>query len=224
MSTTTSTPEVVPEEQLMVLDGIRRGQYESIVETFGDRARPRKVYLDRRMTLWSPSARHELLADRLGDLVKIVANLFKISWESAGHITFRIAERDVGVEGDQTFYLGPDADQMRGPREIDLTTQPPPSLVIEVEVAHSAADAIVAWGRIGVREVWRFNVKRWTLVIGLRNDDGTYDPVSRSEILSPLETKEILEQMRLAEEVGSSTWFKRCARWARRVLLPRRGA
>ncbi len=65
--------------------------------------------------------------------------------------------RNGGVEGDKTFYFGEHARTMKGPKDIDLDVQPPPDLAIEVEVTHSADDAVIGWGRLGVPEVWRFD-------------------------------------------------------------------
>ena len=72
---------------------------------------------------------------------------------------FDAKNMDAGLEGDKTFYFGEHAVLMRGPVDIDLDVQPPPDLAIEVEVSHSADAALVAWGRLGVPEVWRFQPK-----------------------------------------------------------------
>src|SRR5947199_5995008 len=110
---------------------------------------------------------------------------------------------------------------MRGPHDIDLTTQPPPDLAIEVEVTHSADDAVAAWGRLGVPEVWRLDAHRWTLAFGLRRDDGTYAPAARSAAFPVLEPADVLAQLRLAEELGSSRWFAQLGGWVRDVLAQR---
>ena len=41
---------------------------------------------------------------------------------------------NAGLEGDRTFYLGDNAELMRGHQDIDLDVQPAPDLAIEVEV------------------------------------------------------------------------------------------
>ncbi len=112
---------------------------------------------------------------------------------------------------------------MRGRQNIDLTTQPPPDVAIEIEVTHPADDAIAAWGRLGVPEVWRLNDGHWTLQFGLRRDDGTYAPAPRSAALPVLEPADVLGQLRLAEEIGAARWHAQLNDWVRDVLLPRRG-
>jgi len=51
---------------------------------------------------------------------------------------------------------------------------------VEVEVTHRADDSVKVWGRLGVPEVWRYDVDRGTLTFGVRQGDGRYTPVPRS--------------------------------------------
>ncbi len=113
---------------------------------------------------------------------------------------------------------------MRGPREIDLTTQPPPDLAIEVEHTHPAKEAMIAWGRIGVHEIWRYDVKGRAASFWLRREDGTYGATDRSAVMPVLCPADVTEQLRLAETLGStSRWHAQLGDWVRQTLLPRLG-
>ncbi|MFO0951327.1 MAG: Uma2 family endonuclease [Isosphaeraceae bacterium] len=215
--------ELVPRtiDQSVVLRGVAWNQYEAVLAAFPEQAGLRITYLDGRLTLLSPSYRHDLFAEALADLVKAVAGELGIVWHQAGHATFRHQEAG-GVEGDKTFYFGPHADRMAGQTEIDLTTQPPPDLAVEVEVTHSADDAVAVWGRLGVTEVWRLDVNRWTLNFGTLQPDGSYRALPRSLHLDPLEPADVLSQLRRAEGLAGSRWVAQLRIWVRDVLLPRR--
>ncbi len=110
---------------------------------------------------------------------------------------------------------------MRGPKNIDLTNQPPPDLAIEVEVTHIADAAMKVWGRLGVPEIWRFEPDEWTFGFWLRQEDGTYVECPRGLAFPSLEAADVLSQMRLVEEMGSARWFRQLPRWVRDTLLPR---
>ena len=223
MSAATPAPPAVESEPCVVLHAIGWGQYEKILEALPEQAGLRIIYLDGRLTFLSPSYRHEFDAERCGLIVVAIANGLGIAWEQAGHTTYRQEAKRGGVEGDKTFYFGEDAEHMLGVDEIDLTTQPPPSLAIEVEATHPADDAVAVWWRLGVPEVWRLDEKRGALTFGVRRDDGTYAPSPRSAAFPFLEPDDVLAQLRLAAEVGSSRWFAQLDGWVRTVLLPRRG-
>ena len=174
-------PAVVAEpERSFVINGLRYEQYAAIADALTDRAGPRLVFFDGRLSFVSPSRHHEFDSECLCDLVKAVAIGCGIALAPARSSTYRHPDADAGAEGDGAFYLGENAGLMRGPKNIDLTTQPPPDLVIEVQYKHSADDAIGAWGRLRVPEVWWYDARRETLLFLHRRDDGTYTPVDRS--------------------------------------------
>jgi hypothetical protein len=142
-------------------------------------------------------------------------------WETAASATFRQPEKRVGVEGDETFYFGPHADIMKGPKDIDLDTQPPPDLTIEVEVSRSAGDAVIVWGRLGVREVWRFDPIAWECSFWGRHRNASYGRREMSVAFPTLTADDVLGQMRLIDELGMGEWYSGLGRWVRKVIVPR---
>jgi Uma2 family endonuclease len=222
-STTLTTPGTVEEEQRLVLSAVPWQQYEAVLRAFPEQAGLRITYISGRLTLLSPTRRHDWYENALGRLVEAVASGFGIEWEASGHSTYRREDVDAGVEGDKTYYFGANAETMRGPVEVDLSTQPPPDLAIEVEVTHRADDSVSVWGRLGVPEVWRLDVDRGTLAFGARQADGSYAPAPRSVAFPELEPNDVMTQLRLAGQLGSSRWVAQLDGWVRNVLLPRRG-
>jgi len=232
MATAVSTPdaakaqgtETAQGEQWIVLRGVGWDQYEAVLKAFPEQPNLRVTYVDRRLTLVSPiSRRHDWHEDCLGALIKAVALTLGIEWEVAVHSTFHREDLEVGVEGDQTFYFGDHAVMMRGPVNVDLTTQPPPDLAIEVELSHSSDDSVEVWRRLGVPEVWRLHVGRGTLVFLVREPDGSYRSADRSRALQVVEPADVLAQLELAKQLGSPGWMRQLDGWIRGTLLPRRG-
>ena len=130
---------------------------------------------------------HEQLAEFLGHLVMAVAAYLAIDCEPSGEATFRRRKKAAGLEGDRTFHFGANAERMRGLRNYDFDVDPPPDLAIEVEASHPADDAIAAWGRLGVPEVWRFDAATSTCTFWNRRDGESYEQVGRSMFLPMLE-------------------------------------
>jgi Uma2 family endonuclease len=223
MSATLTAPQIAEDEQRVVLHAISWRQYETVLQAFPEQAGLRVWYIDGRLTLLSPSHRHDRSEKALGLLVIALANACGIEWEPAGHTTYRMEGLGSGVEGDETFYFRANAERMRGAQDVDLTTQPPPDLAIEVEVTHPADDAIAVWGRIGVPEVWRLNTKRAALTFGLRQDDGSYAPSPRSAAFPELEPNDVLAQLPLAAQLGFARWYAQLDGWARGLIVARRG-
>ncbi len=216
-------PHRLVAEQRLDLGSVTFEQYETIGDALPECRGVKMIYLDGSLTFVTTSRRHDWLAECLGDIVKAVANGLQMEWEIAGRATFRREDQAVGIEGDQTFYFGDHAVSMRGGVNIDLAIQPPPDLAIEVEVTHSAGKAMLTWGRIGVPEVWRFDAESSVLRYWIRRPDGHYDLSDRSVSLPILQAEEVVTQLRLAENLGSSAWNRQLNDWVREGILPRLG-
>ena len=208
-------------EQCLTLDGVSWASYVSISDSLPERPGLRLIYCDGRLTFLTASRQRAWFAERLGDLVAAVANTFEIPWETAGSATFRLGDKNAGAEGDRTYYFGTHAERMLGPIDIDLNTQPPPDLAIEVEILHLADDALAVWGRLGVPEVWPFDPDEWSFGVWVRREDGTYSRAARGLFLPMLEEADVIAQMRLAAEVGSTRWFSQLADWGLDTLVPK---
>ena len=218
------SPELrVDDEPCFVIEGLRYEQYAAISEAMADRSNPRLIFLDGRLTLLSPSRSHDWGAECLCDIVKAVAIGCGLAFEPARTSTYRREDVDGGVEGDGAFYLGPNAAIMQGPKNIDLSTQPPPDIAIEVEVTHKAEAAISVWGRLGVPEVWHYDAPRHALNFFHRGDDGIYRPVEHSPGLPALTTADVIDQVRQADQLGYGVWYGQLADWVRDVIAPRLG-
>jgi Uma2 family endonuclease len=224
MSTTLAEPDLFPGEQGLVLAGIEWDQYVKINDALPDRRGVRMIYIDGSLTFLTPSFGHERYSDELDSIIKAVALGCGIDWEIAGQATFRLEAKQAGVEGDRTYFFGANAAIMGAQGEIDLTTQPPPDLAIEVEVTHPADQAIATYARIGVPEVWRYHARRRTLAFLVLGEDGSYRPAARSRNLPLLAPEDVLGQLRLAEGIRVfSRWYAQLTEWVRLTLLPRAG-
>jgi Uma2 family endonuclease len=221
MPVTFPSAPVEPGEEQVVLRRITWDAYERLNDEAGEGRNPRMIYCDGKLTIMVKSRKHDWYAERLGQMVVALASALRIPWEDGGQATFRRKDLDAGLEGDKTYYLAEHAKLMKGSRNIDLDTQPPPDLAIEVEVSHPADAALKAWGRLRVPEVWRFDPVEEQFGFNLRCEDGSYTVSPSSAAFPFLTTEDVLNQMRLAEELGAWDWHDQLGNWIRNVILPR---
>jgi Uma2 family endonuclease len=224
MSVTLASPPIAEtevSEQRFVMEGIRWDVYVTICDALEEHSGVRMIYNDGRLIFVGKSRLHEQLAEFLGHLVMAVAAYLEIDCEPSGEATFRLRKKAAGLEGDRTFHFGANAERMRGLRNYDFEVDPPPDLAIEVEASHPADDAIAAWGRLGVPEVWRFDAATSTCTFWNRRDGETYEQVVRSKFLPMLDPSDVVFQLRLVAELGSSNWYRQLEDWVRDVIRPR---
>lgn len=87
-----------------------------------------------------------------------------------------------GFELDSCFYIRNEA-LIRDKDRIDLETDPPPNLVIEIDIPSPSLDKNSIHARLGVPEVWRHDGRR-TAILRLGRTD--YVEVAESTVLPPL--------------------------------------
>jgi len=195
--------------------------YLTLLRLRGERATPRMVYLDGTVWLMSLSFPHERMKERFGWLLLVLIEEFDVPCIPAGSTTFRRRAKKGGVEGDQTYYLANEARiQGKGHKDnIDLSTDPPPDLAIEVVRSHGAAAAIEVYRRLRVPEVWICD--RAELVISVLQPNGRYASSPTSASFPFLSAAEVLDWVGRPHNVSDTEWTMELRRWARRTLKPR---
>ena len=66
---------------------------------------------------------------------------------------------DRGFESDESYYIQHAADVL-GKDEIDLLIDPPPDLLVEVDISRSLLRKFGIYSVLGVPEVWRYDGER----------------------------------------------------------------
>jgi Uma2 family endonuclease len=146
-------------EQRVLLSGVSWEIFEGLVRASPNRAAPRFTYDRGQLEIMSPSVEHERLKETTTLLVHVVAEELGIDVEALGSATFRRPEVGRGFEADSCFYIENVA-RVRGKLEIDLGVDPPPDLVIEIDITSSSLDKLAIFASFGVPEVWRYEDAR----------------------------------------------------------------
>lgn len=201
--------------QRIVLDGVSWATYEALLADHGDRSVPRFAYDRGVLEIVRPTATHEERADALAAIVGVVAEERGIPHRSVRSMTYRRATERRGFEADASFYIQT-LDRVRGKRQIDPESDPPPDLVIETDVTHSSLDKLDLYARLGVLEVWRDDAERIHILV-LRPDGEGYDDIAASAALP------ILTAARLTGWLGDESlvlgerhrWLKQIRDWVR---------
>ncbi len=130
--------------------------YERLVSDMSDRSSPRLTYDRGRLEIMSPTEEHEELNRSLAAVVEAVAEELEIDIRSLGSTTFRRQDLERGFEADSCFYVQ-SLSKLESTRKVDLELDPPPDLVIEIDISHSSMEKLALCREMGVPEVWR----RW---------------------------------------------------------------
>jgi Uma2 family endonuclease len=177
-----------PREERVLLHNISWQEYEQIGAILRDRPALRLTYDRGSLEIMTTSARHEQYKKVLGRMLETLAEEFGLRILPSGSATFKREDLERGLEPDECFWIQ-HAAQMRMGTEWDARSQPPPDLVIEVEVTRSAQGRMAIYASLGVPEVWRFSERG--LQVCLLQSHGSYEVVSRSPTFPEVPVEEI---------------------------------
>ncbi len=182
----------------------------------------RLTYYDGTLEIMSPEFRHEKGARRLGMLVNAVTSELRIPCTGAGSTTFRKGRpgtlKGLGKEPDECFYIQHEA-EVRDRETLDLSTDPPPDLWIEVDNRGSSRGRLPLYAALGVPEVWRYRPKNQRLWFG-QLVEGRYQPIERSVALPMLTPALVLEALNMSQGISESEWDRRVREWVRQRFAP----
>lgn len=96
----------------------------------------------------------------------------------------RNQDLNCGFESEVSYWIGQKAHQISAytsPKDIDLTRDPPPDLILQVEISRSYMDRLAIAAHLGLPEVWRWDGE--TLHIMLLGPERQYSESERSRAL-----------------------------------------
>ena len=162
-------------------------EYEHLLSQMGDFPGHRLSYDCGRLVVVGPLAEHEDYKDFIYSLVRLISLETDVALETRGTTTFKSKKLLKGAEPDTCFYVQ-SASQIIGKRRINLDTDPPPDVVVEIDLSSSSLYKFPIYAALGVPEIWRYDGER-TRFYKLTGE--TYE-VIQSSLAFPLLTAEDL--------------------------------
>lgn len=211
--------KIVPEGRV-TLRNVGWETYERLVQEDPDRSAPRFFYDRGELEILSPSFEHEQIARVVAALIEELLVEQEVDVVSAGSTTFNREDLLRGFEPDSCFYFPEKIPQVRGKRRLSLDAgDPPPDLVVEVDITSPSASRLHIYASLGVPEVWRHDGERLT-ILGLRRPDtgdAHYAEIPESALLAPVGVPAESLSRFVGEGLTSErpAWTRRVREWAR---------
>jgi Uma2 family endonuclease len=212
---TQQAPPVQVQNRL-VLHWVDWTDYTKFLEAVGHH-RVRLTYNRGTLEIMTVSGIHDWWKRRIGFLLPWLGALLNLKVQGYGHTTLRRRDVEQGLEPDEQFYIR-HAVQVYGPRNIDLTQDPPPDLAIEIDISRSSLDRMAIYASLRIPEVWRFDGE--ILRIYHLQVDGTYAERERSLSFPTLPIPDFAQFLRQTENLSESELIVPFQAWARQHALP----
>jgi Uma2 family endonuclease len=148
-------------EQRVVLRGLSWEAYLQILDALPQSRGSRLTYDDGVLEITVPLELHEFSGRLIERFVFALIELMGLKIKTMGSTTMNYPMLKKGAEPDNAYYIQ-NQPLVKG-RDVDFSQDPPPDLVVEVDITHTDIAKNQFYASLGVPEFWRFNGKVWRI-------------------------------------------------------------
>lgn len=202
--------------QKIVMTGVKFSDYERLVDdrTAAGRSGVKIAFSDGVMEIVVVSGTHERLKKVVALLIQGWIAETGGEYVAYGGMTHKRADIERGFEPDECFYVR-NWRAGAGVRNFDFANDPPPDLLVEIEVSRSAFERFPVYAAFHVPEVWRYDGTRLTPY--LLQTGGNHQEVTASAALPTLPLAELPRFLSMASDltVGCAEIDRQFRAWVR---------
>jgi Uma2 family endonuclease len=192
------TKKHIEVDSAILMTGATWKTYEALLEQYD--GLPQRINFDGGvLEVMTLSAEHEMYSRFLVKLMTVIELDRGISIAARGSSTLKQLRRQKGLEPDECFYIANES-KIRLKDRIDLSIDPPPDLVVEIDITHHVVDREAIYAAFGVREMWKFDGRN---VEAFKLSRGKWQRIETSlslPFLKPAELSPFLRRLKKQDE------------------------
>jgi Uma2 family endonuclease len=179
----------MPADSMIIQHGVSWNDYEDLLLAVGEAPGLHISFDEGTLQIMSPSSKDEhyaILLERLVDRVSIRHRLKVLFY---GSTTIKKRSEQKGAEPDACFYVQT-ADAVGTKEQIDFDIDPPPDVVVEIDIHHESISKLPIYAALGAPELWRYDGDSLTIYNLL---DGQY-VLTHASLALPILTGSVLSE------------------------------
>ena len=142
-------------ENRVSLHGISWKGYLQILDALPQTRAARLTYDDGVLEITVPLEIHEFSRCLIECFIRTLVELMGLRIKTMGSTTMNYPNLKKGAEPDNAYYIQ-NQPLVKG-RQVDFKQDPPPDLVVEVDITHTDSAKNKFYAKLGVPEFWRFD-------------------------------------------------------------------
>ncbi|OUL30126.1 hypothetical protein BV378_04515 [Nostoc sp. RF31YmG] len=203
-----------PAEQRTVLHNISWETFEALLKDTGEDRDSRFAYDGSTLEIMTPLFEHENPKIQFDRLIFALTEEIGKEIKSAGSTTLKRKLARKGIEPDNCYYIQNEP-RVRGKKSLNLETDPPPDLAIEIDITNSSINKFNIYAALAINELWRYdgqNLKFYQLQAGQYVE-------CKSSIAFPLiSVNEMSRFIQQSQSMGEVALLKSFRIWVREKL------
>ncbi|MEM9485135.1 MAG: Uma2 family endonuclease [Cyanobacteria bacterium P01_F01_bin.116] len=182
-------------EKRVVLHGVEWDAYLQILDALPQQRGSRLTYDNGLLEITMPLEDHEFFGRLIERFILTLVELFGLRIKTMGSTTMNYPYLKKGAEPDNAYYIQ-NQPLVKG-RNVDFAVDPPPDLVVEVDITHTDIRKNEFYASLGVPEFWRFNGSIWRIY---QLQDQVYVEVARSPTFPNASKEQLYAFLKLAKD------------------------
>jgi Uma2 family endonuclease len=220
MTATTLSKPIIPAiaeqvrplaENRVILHNISWNTFEKLLADIGDRRKTLFHYINSTLEIMSPLSLHEGSSRFFDRLLTVYVDELEIDMRCLGSLLMKIPELKIGGEPDSCYYLKSEL-RIRAQENVIVGQDPPPDLVLEVDITNPSDRRLPIYALLGVPEIWRYDGYSLEF-LALAN--GGYQPIEKSLSFPDLPAAIIVEYVQNRLILGESGTLREFRKWVR---------
>lgn len=208
-------------ENIVTLNPISWDTFNTILTELGNQRGQLLTYYQGTLEIMSPLGQHENNNRFIDDMIRIMADELNLNLKKLGSLTLKSPSLKQAIEPDSCYYLENEP-SVRNKQNIDLTIDPPPDLVLEIDITSGSLHKLPIYADFGVPEVWRYDGKTLRVFI-LDGKVNTYLEVNHSRVFPFLALSMIPELINESLSIGETAVFKKFRQYIKDINTPFHG-
>ncbi len=211
-----TTATISLSEQRTVLNQVSWQTFINLLTDLGDNRAVRLYYDHGVLEIMTPLGEHENNNRFIDDLVRAIADELNLNLKKMGSLTLKRENLLKGAEPDSCYYLENEP-LVRHKQNIDLESDPPPDLVLEIDITSSSLDKRPIYAAFGVGELWRYDGRQLEVFI-LDKTIESYQKSTQSLHFPWLPLEIIPQYIRQSLIDGETATLKDFRTWVRQLM------
>jgi Uma2 family endonuclease len=198
-------------EMRAVLYGVSWRDYQKFLDALGDKS-PRHSYDRGTLEMMSPGKDHDWVSRLIGRFIQTMSPELNIPIQSVGSTTLGREVIERGLQPDEAYYIANEP-RVRGRLKYDPKRDPPPDLIVEVEVTRDAVSRLPLLAALGVPEIWRHSKEG--IAFYRLGSKGKYVKTPRSIAFPLLRPADINRFLRSSSTIDETSLVRSFVEWVR---------
>ncbi|BBD53069.1 Uma2 family endonuclease [Planktothrix agardhii] len=203
-------------EQRTVLNQVSWQTFINLLDDLGDNRVIRLYYDQGVLEIMTPLGEHENNNRFIDDLVRAIADELNLNLKKMGSLTLKREELLKGAEPDSCYYLENEP-LVRHKQNINLESDPPPDLVLEIDITSSSLDKQTIYAAFEIPELWRYNGQELEVFV-LDKTTQSYQKSIQSLHFPWLPLEVIPQYIRQSLRDGETATLKSFRTWVRKLI------